>query len=57
MYAIVIAIIALVVSLGSTGVCYKTLKRRQDKMLLGFLDDKAELHLLKKELKDSGYIE
>lgn len=57
MYATVIASISLLVSACFSITFYKILKKRQDKMLLMFLDARAELHLLKDDLKSNGKIQ
>lgn len=57
MYSIIIAVIvSLLICTCVCGMTYRILKTKQDKMLLLFLDARAELHLLKDELKSNGQI-
>ena len=57
MYSIIVAVIvSLLICTCVCGTTYHILKAKQDKMLLLFLDARAELHLLKDELKSNGQI-
>ena len=57
MYSIIVAVIvSLLICTCVCGRTYHILIRKQDKMPLLFLDARAELHLLKDELKSNGQI-
>ena len=57
MYSIIVAVIvSLLICTCVCGTTYHILKTKQDKMFLLFLDARAELHLLKDELKSNGQI-
>ena len=57
MYATVIASISLLVSACFSITVYKVVRERGDKMLRRFLDARAELHVLKGEVKSKGKIQ